>query len=774
MRLRRSVITILSCAALLVAGTVTFGQVRAYRVSDDRVENVLVQIESGTDRFRRAFDLAIDQSRFDGTSREDALQRNIEQFENATDRLRQRFEAEESVSADVTRVLNSAAYINKFMTGNALGTMAERHWVNIRNDLNTLAGYYSLRYDWNAAVIDGDPIDAKPYRVTDRQVDVILRRIENRTDNFKGRLDTALDRSVLDNTNREDRINQFVAGFEADTDRLRERFDAGASVDNDVERVLSSAAYIDAFVRSNKLTNVAERNWQNIKNDLNTLAGYYNVTFSWTAPTQDYRDVAYTVRDNTVDGLLSSIETKTDTYRRLMEQALDRSILNNTYSERSFLDYIDEFENATDRLDQRFDARESTDQDVTNVLARAAYIESFMRDYRLMRSAEYQWRSLKTDLNTLAQYYAVDFAWNRPYPQAGEFNSMITGTYRLNRTLSDDVPTVVRNAIDVYPQIRLDRIERNLTRRLSSPMMLAIDKSGTKVMIASSNAPQVSFTADGITRTETNNGRQIQVTANSYYEGVSLAYDGAGANEFYVNFMPVGRDQLRVIRRVNLENPDETITVASVYDKVESTADWNNVYDPRRNGNPDTGTTGSFIVPAGTDLRAVLNSTISTSDSEDGERFTMRVTSPNRYEGAIITGHVVEAERSGLFTGRAKMTLDFDTIRLRNGRTYEFAGLIEGVTLANGKQVTIDNEGEVRDEDSQTRETVTRAGIGAGVGAIIGAILGGGEGAAIGAAVGGAAGAGTVVAQGRENVVLDPGSTILIEAQAPAYVGSNR
>lgn len=96
------------------------------------------------------------------------------------------------------------------------------------------------------------------------------------------------------------------------------------------------------------------------------------------------------------------------------------------------------------------------------------------------------------------------------------------------------------------------------------------------------------------------------------------------------------------------------------------------------------------------------------------------------------------------------------------------------MTLANGKQVNIDNEGEVKDKDSQTKETITRAGIGAGVGAIIGAILGGGEGAAIGAAVGGAAGAGTVVAQGRENVVLDPGSTILIEAQAPAYVGSNR
>ena len=51
------------------------------------------------------------------------------------------------------------------------------------------------------------------------------------------------------------------------------------------------------------------------------------------------------------------------------------------------------------------------------------------------------------------------------------------------------------------------------------------------------------------------------------------------------------------------------------------------------------------------------------------------------------------------------MTLDFDTIRLRDGRSYRFAGILESVRTTNGDVVRVDNEGAVRDSD-QTNKTV--------------------------------------------------------------------
>jgi hypothetical protein len=172
-------------------------------------------------------------------------------------------------------------------------------------------------------------------------------------------------------------------------------------------------------------------------------------------------------------------------------------------------------------------------------------------------------------------------------------------------------------------------------------------------------------------------------------------------------------------------------------------------------------------------MTAVLQNMISTKVSKDGDRFTMRVNSPSQFEGAIIEGYIAKAERSGRATGRANVNLVFETIQLRNGQTYRFAGLVEEVRPANGENVSVNNEGSVRD-NSQTTKTVTRGAIGAGIGAIIGAIAGGDKGAAIGAVIGGGAGAGSVLIQGRDDVELDTGTEFRLTATAPNNMNSVR
>jgi outer membrane lipoprotein SlyB len=107
------------------------------------------------------------------------------------------------------------------------------------------------------------------------------------------------------------------------------------------------------------------------------------------------------------------------------------------------------------------------------------------------------------------------------------------------------------------------------------------------------------------------------------------------------------------------------------------------------------------------------------------------------------------------------MTLNFDNIRLRNGSSYRFAGLVESVRTTQGDVVKVDNEGSVRD-DNQTSKTVQRTAIGTAVGVIIGAIAGGGKGAAIGAIVGAGGGAGSVYVQGRDDLDLTRGTELTI------------
>lgn len=492
----------------------------------------------------------------------------------------------------------------------------------------------------------------------------------------------------------------------------------------------------------------------------------------------------YRVTDSQVQTLLNRIENRTDTFRRQVDRNLDRSRIDNTIREETITDFVTAFENATDRLNSNFAARRSTTDDVQEVLSRAAVIDRFMQNNRLTTAAKNQWNSIRSDLNILAGYYRVSWNWNNPrFPNDPEptfpgnqtrgFDARLTGTYRLNRSQSDNVARTIEKTISnlgVNANQR-DRMQRNLERRLNSPDMMIIEKRGQEITLASSISPQVTFSADGVSRSETTaNGRTMQVRATATNRDLTIDYEGDRMNDFNVSFIPDNNRQLRITRRLYLENRNETVTVTSVYDKIDNLARWDNINYQNNFPNTTGNTDGDFIIPNNTQLRATLDTMLSTRNLRDGDRFTMTVNSPQQYRGAIIEGRV-NAQRSGVVSGRATMSLDFDTIRLRNGRTYRFAGIVDQVVEPDGDRVSVNNEGTVRDSN-QTTKTVTRAGIGAALGAIIGAIAGGGQGAVVGATVGAGAGAGSVILQGRDNLELPSGTEFSITASAPGTINN--
>ena len=610
----------------------------------------------------------------------------------------------------------------------------------------------------------------RAYRVSDRTVQTLLTRIENRTNTFKDQIDRALDNSNFDGTPQEDSINTLISNFENSTDRLKDNFSSNRSSANDVQEVLQRAAFINSFMRSNRLNTTVQRTWTSIRTDLNTLAGYYRVSANWNAPVITQQNV-YIGTDTQVRNLFTSIESRTNNFKRQISRNLNNSNIDGTNREDSINTMVSNFEQATNRLKSNFSSRRSTASDVQEVLNRAVPINTFVANNNLSNQAENSWSQIRTDLNTLAGYYRVSSNWNNnpgggQWGNGGNFDTRLTGTYRLNVAQSDNVTTMVDRAIvnAQYQTNTRDRMRTNLERRLRSPETLTFEKRGQMITMSSSNAQSVELTADGVARTETSpNGRSVTTTVAANNRELTINYDGDRTNDYYLTFTPANNGQLRVTRRVYLENNAQTITVSSVYDKTSQVAEWNNNTNPPiYNG----GSTSGFIVPNNTGLTATLDTPLSTKNVRDGERFTMTVDAPSQYNGAIIVG-TVDGERSGVVSGRATMSLNFQTIRMRDGRTYTFAGIVEQVRETNGNVINVNNEGAIRDR-SQTTTTASRAGVGAVLGAIIGAIAGGGSGAAIGAGVGAGAGAGTVVLQGRDNLELARGSQFTLTATAPA------
>ena len=110
------------------------------------------------------------------------------------------------------------------------------------------------------------------------------------------------------------------------------------------------------------------------------------------------------------------------------------------------------------------------------------------------------------------------------------------------------------------------------------------------------------------------------------------------------------------------------------------------LYNGSQNNYPGTGTvatSGDFLVPDGTELVATLNNNLTTRDTRENDRFTLTVQQPSQYYGATINGYVTNVTRSGRITGRSQLTLNFESITMRDGRSYRFAGIAESVQTAN-------------------------------------------------------------------------------------------
>jgi signal transduction histidine kinase len=284
----RAVVSILVLFAF--APLTTQGQVigQPYRLTDKEVEKIIERIEKQSDKFRSSLDAALDRSRLDSTNREDDINAFVKEFYQSTKRLRDRFDDRKSTSPDVQGVLDRAARIEGFMRRYRLSSRAQQDWTVLKSYLDDLAQAYKVTWRWGVYEgVGGYPpvgtvVSNVPYRVSDKEVERIINRIEKQSDKFRSRLDTALDKSRFDGSREEDNINAFVSGFYEATKRLHDHFNNRKSTEADVQSVLDRASQVDNFMRRHiQLIRRAQGDWTKLKSDLDALATVYGVRWHW-------------------------------------------------------------------------------------------------------------------------------------------------------------------------------------------------------------------------------------------------------------------------------------------------------------------------------------------------------------------------------------------------------------------------------------------------------------------------------------------------------------
>jgi flagellar motility protein MotE (MotC chaperone) len=117
-------------------------------------------------------------------------------------------------------------------------------------------------------------------RYTKGEVEQVIDRVERRSDTFASAFDDALDQSRLDDSTREDRLNEQVEQFATALNMLRsefERRDNWRETRYNVQEVMQQADQINRLMHNTRMADGVEEKWTAVKKDLSTLAGIYDL-----------------------------------------------------------------------------------------------------------------------------------------------------------------------------------------------------------------------------------------------------------------------------------------------------------------------------------------------------------------------------------------------------------------------------------------------------------------------------------------------------------------
>ncbi|MCA1565222.1 MAG: hypothetical protein LC803_06235 [Acidobacteria bacterium] len=211
--------------------------------------------------------------------------------------------------------------------------------------------------------------------------------------------------------------------------------------------------------------------------------------------------------------------------------------------------------------------------------------------------------------------------------------AQLTGLYRIDLARSDKLYSVVAGASSNLPFGEQQRFFIDLTVRLTPPDLLAIERRGRRITLASSRAPRIDFDADGITHSERGgDGQTVNTLAALRPNGLTVSVSGQSGDKFNVTFEPLeGGRALRVTRRLSNEQLTQPVLIHSVYEKISGIPQWD-IYDapPPRPGlppeNPPVASAGASARTArgverdAATLRRALDEWIAATNARDIDR----------------------------------------------------------------------------------------------------------------------------------------------------------
>lgn len=239
-------------------------------------------------------------------------------------------------------------------------------------------------------------------RLTDKDVKLLVERIDDGRSRFKDALDDKIKKEILRGPSGEVDVDKFLDDFKDNIERLRDRIKPEYAASAEAQAVLHQASQINNFFGQQPAGTKGESEWNRMAGDLKTLAMAYGASF----PLPENAPVRR-LGDREVAGALENLSKAAGSMKKTLDDELKKDATVDKSTRESMLSTVDDLSKDARALRGRVNDGKPSSAEAEALLGRAAAFDSAL-GARHVSAARSMWTgSLAKQLETVATAYRL-------------------------------------------------------------------------------------------------------------------------------------------------------------------------------------------------------------------------------------------------------------------------------------------------------------------------------------------------------------------------------
>jgi len=237
---------------------------------------------------------------------------------------------------------------------------------------------------------------ARPERLSDKDVKTLIDQVDQGRDKFEGNLDGQFKGSTLRGPAGEVKVSGALQDYQDNTKKLQARFTADYSASAEVATVLAQSTTIDTFMQSSASSMKGRNEWDRQVVFLKQLAGAYATTF----PLPDGAAVRR-MNDKETAGAAAAIGASADRFKNDVNKTATLAKADKDAAKKD----LDVLMKLADTVKSRTNGGKPATADLRQLLDQVAKVETFVGAHPIAPMTN--WQAVQTSIAKLQQAFGV-------------------------------------------------------------------------------------------------------------------------------------------------------------------------------------------------------------------------------------------------------------------------------------------------------------------------------------------------------------------------------